>query len=128
MPQTVIDADLTVLGALRCDSHVRVEGTLEGDLNAESLTLCSGAHVEGTIRAETVYVYGSLKGSIFANTVVVASGARIIGTIFHNRLTIAPGAFLEGRRPWRLRIDRKLHSSAPARGLTKGKNHARTDQ
>ncbi len=127
-PQTVIDADLTVSGELLCDSHVRVEGRLEGDINAESLTLCSGAHVEGAIYADTVYIYGSLTGSVSANTVVVASGARIIGTIFHNSLTIEPGAYLEGRRPWRLHIDRKLHSSAPARKLTKGEDHAQTDQ
>ncbi len=127
-PQTVIDADLTVSGELLCDSHVRVEGILEGDINAESLTLCSGAHVEGTIRAETVYIYGSVQGTVSANTVVVASGARIIGTIFHNSLTIEPGAYLDGRRPWRLHIDRKPHSGARARGLTKGENHARTDQ
>ncbi len=126
--QTVIDADLTVYGELLCDSHVRVEGILEGDINAESLTLCSGAHVEGTIRAETVYIYGSVQGTVSANTVVVASGARIIGTIFHNSLTIEPGAYLDGRRPWRLHIDRKPHSGARARGLTKGENHARTDQ
>lgn len=127
-PQTVIDADLTISGELLCDSHVRVEGTLEGDINAESLTLCSGAHVEGAIYAEIVYIYGSLRGSVSANTVVVASGARIVGTIFHNSLTIEPGAHLEGRRPWRLHIDRKLHPSAPARKLTKGESHAQTDE
>jgi cytoskeletal protein CcmA (bactofilin family) len=34
--------------------------------------------------------------------VSVARTARVIGHITHRELSIEPGAFLEGRRPWRL--------------------------
>jgi hypothetical protein len=33
--------------------------------------------------------------------------AQVVGNIFHNELTIEPGAYHEGRRPWRPNIERK---------------------
>ncbi|RMD64769.1 MAG: polymer-forming cytoskeletal protein [Alphaproteobacteria bacterium] len=56
-------------------------------------------------------VRGTLIGQVRANTVTVGKDARIIGNIFHHTLTIEPGAYIDGRRPWRPRIDRKRESA-----------------
>ena len=35
------------------------------------------------------------------------NSAQVVGNIFHNELTVEPGAYHEGRRPWRPNIERK---------------------
>ena len=42
-------------------------------------------------------------GAVTATDIGVEASARILGNITHNSLVIAPGALLEGRRPWRPR-------------------------
>ncbi|MFQ6018460.1 MAG: polymer-forming cytoskeletal protein [Kiloniellaceae bacterium] len=108
---TIIHADLTVLGDLLSDGHILLNGTVEGNINSRTVTVGESGHVEGAILAESVYICGSVRGPVRANTVTVGKTARIVGSIFHNVLTIEPGAFLEGRRPWRPHIDRKLQST-----------------
>lgn len=104
--RSVIHADLTVVGDLVTDGHIDVEGRIEGTINGRSVTVREGGYVEGTILAEFAEILGTLIGPVRANTVAVGRNARVIGNIFHNTLTIEPGAFLEGRRPWRPHIDR----------------------
>ena len=108
---TLIDADLTVMGHLLTDGHVEVEGRVEGTINCHSVTVHEGGYVEGTILADTARLLGSVVGPVRANTVTVGKCARVIGNIFHRTLTIEPGAYLEGRRPWRPHIDRHLESA-----------------
>ena len=109
--RTVINPDLTVVGHLLTDGHIQVEGRVEGTINSHSVTVREGGYVEGTILADTAYVYGTVVGPVRANTVLVGSRATVIGNIFHHTLTIEPGAYLEGRRPWRPHIDRTLESA-----------------
>lgn len=108
---TVIHSDLTVAGELVTDGHIEVEGVVEGTINSRTVMVREGGHVEGTILAEAVYIRGSVHGPVRANTVRVGSTARVVGNIFHHSLTVEPGAYIDGRRPWRPRIDRERESA-----------------
>lgn len=103
---TVIARNLTVIGDLVTDGHMEVAGVVRGTINARSVTVRPGGEIEGSIIAETATIRGSVLGPIQANSVTVGNSAHIVGSIFHNSLKIEPGAFLEGRRPWRPHIDR----------------------
>lgn len=108
VPCTVISADLAVVGDLMTDGHVEVEGRIEGTINGRTVTVREGGYVEGTILAEVAEIRGTMVGPVRASTVTVGKDARMIGNVFHTTLTIEPGAFMDGRRPWRPHIDRKL--------------------
>ena len=103
---TIVHNDLTIVGELRTDGHVEVNGRIEGTCNSRSVLVREDGWIEGTLLADVAEIRGTVVGSVRATTVIIGTNARVHGSIFHNNLTIEPGAELEGRRPWRPRIDR----------------------
>ncbi len=104
---TVIQGDLTIIGDLLTDGHIEVEGRVIGNVNGRTVTVGHGGQVEGSILAESAAILGAVAGPVQANSVTIGKSAKVVGNIFHNELTIEPGAYHEGRRPWRPQIDRK---------------------
>jgi cytoskeletal protein CcmA (bactofilin family) len=100
---SIIGAATTVYGDVDCESALQVFGVVEGDVRSRVLVIEFGAHIEGRVFAERLLVYGSIHGPVAATDIGIEASARILGNITHNSLMIAPGAFLEGRRPWRPR-------------------------
>jgi cytoskeletal protein CcmA (bactofilin family) len=118
---TVIEDDLTIIGDLMTDGHIEVNGRVIGTVNGKTVTVGENGQVEGTILAEAITVLGAVVGPLQANSVRIGNSARVIGNVFHNELTIEPGAYHDGRRPWRPQIDRK-----PIQGPIKGERSKRT--
>ena len=106
-PCTVIQSDLTIIGDLQTDGHIQVDGRVIGNVNGSSVTVGETGKVEGSIMADTVTILGGAMGPVQANKVRIGNSAQVVGNIFHNELTIEPGAYHEGRRPWRPNIERK---------------------
>ena len=100
---SIIGAATTVYGDVECVGALQVFGIVEGDVRSRVLVVEFGAHIEGRVFAERLLVYGSIHGPVAATDIGIEASARILGNITHNSLMIAPGAFLEGRRPWRPR-------------------------
>ncbi len=106
-PRTVIQADLTIIGDLQTDGHIEIDGRVIGNVNGSSVTVGENGQVEGSILADTVTILGITVGPVQANKVRIGNSAQVVGNIFHNELTVEPGAYHEGRRPWRPNIERK---------------------
>ncbi len=103
---SVVHAGLVITGDLRTDGHIEVNGRIEGTTNSRSILVREDGWIEGTVLADIAEIRGTVVGAVRATTVIIGSNARVHGSIFHNSLTIEPGAQLEGRRPWRPQIDR----------------------
>jgi cytoskeletal protein CcmA (bactofilin family) len=88
-------------GKIKIDQIARVHGTLIGEVHAQpgsTLILSETALVEGTIRADTLFIDGFVRGDILATTKVVISGTgRVVGDIRTPSLTVDFGAYFEGR-------------------------------
>lgn len=93
---STISADLKVVGNLHCAGDIHIKGTVEGDIRSRSVEVGEGAHVQGSIVADTVRISGSIKGQIEAPNVTVAKTAKMIGDIVHETLSIEAGAHVEG--------------------------------
>ncbi len=104
---TVIQDDLTIIGDLQTDGHIEVDGRVIGNVNGRTVTVGENGQVEGSILAETIIILGAVAGPVQANSVRIGKSARVVGNIFHTELTVEPGAFHDGRRPWRPQIERK---------------------
>ena len=100
---TIIGAQLTIKGDIECHGALQIFGLVEGNVRGDMVILEYGCHVEGEIFAQRLVVAGSVKGPVTATDIKLEGTAKVIGNITHNMLTIEPGAFLEGRRPWRPR-------------------------
>ena len=99
---SVIGDAATIVGDLTSEGEIEVQGTVEGNIRSRRVKVGEGGQVHGEIVAEAVDIRGLVEGPVVAAIVAVARTARVIGHITHRELSIEPGAYLEGRRPWRL--------------------------
>ena len=95
-PPSLISADLQIVGNLRSQGEVQIDGTVDGDVAANALTIGERATINGEIVADDVVVKGRVNGRIRARKVQLAKSAHVVGDIWHELLSIDSGAFVEG--------------------------------
>jgi len=95
-PPTIISADLTVTGNLTSDGDVLIDGTVDGDVISTQLSVSQNGRVVGSVRAEHALIRGRVDGQIRVQEVTLTGTAQVTGDIYHDRLTIEPGAQIDG--------------------------------
>jgi cytoskeletal protein CcmA (bactofilin family) len=94
---SIISADMTIVGDLRSNGDVHVDGNVQGDIAVRHLTVGEAASVRGEVSADSVRVCGSVNGRIRAREVVLTATARMHGDVHHETLSIEAGAQLDGQ-------------------------------
>lgn len=94
---SILAADLVITGEIVTDGDVQVEGRLDGNISATSLTIGEQGSVNGTVKAETLLIRGKVTGKINAGTVELAETANVTADIVQDHLSIANGAFFDGK-------------------------------
>src|SRR5580704_15264503 len=92
---------LTVRGRLDGDGELHIHGKVHGRISADSIVLGATCNVIGDIVARQIRVCGRFTGRIFALDVMLDSSAHIEGKVFHHKVSVARGAHIDGRMPWR---------------------------
>ena len=100
-PASFLGRGVTIQGALEIDGELVISGLVNGRISALKLVIAADGFVEGDIVAREVVIAGHLYGRVFAPDVVVEASAVVEGRIFHTTLTVAQGARVTGRMPWR---------------------------
>lgn len=97
--ESLIAAGLTIEGKIEGTGHVRIAGNFKGDVHVQgNLTIESGAHVTGGVRANTVIVGGELEGNIDAAARVELLQTGVLnGDLKAGSLTVAAGSRMRGR-------------------------------
>jgi len=95
----VIGRSIRIVGDLRGDEDLRIEGDIEGSIHLPSHRLTIGA--EGRIRADAyakaVIIDGEIHGDIYASEcVTIRSKARVLGNILAARVSLEEGARFKG--------------------------------
>jgi cytoskeletal protein CcmA (bactofilin family) len=95
--QSLVDEQATVRGRFITSTNLRVDGTVEGDIEAgddprgiqSSVVIGATGRVFGDIRAYRVFVAGRVDGHIYASEkVVLEKGAQIKGDITYGALEV----------------------------------------
>jgi cytoskeletal protein CcmA (bactofilin family) len=87
-----------VTGKLNLDETVQVDGSVQGDIFAETLILGEAAVVTGQISGHTVVIKGQVTGDINARTrVEICNSGKLHGNIVAPNLVIHEGGIFEGR-------------------------------
>jgi len=99
MKESVIASDITIEGKIIGSGHVRIAGRFKGDVQVDgNVTLDSGAHLEGQVKASVVVVGGELQGNIDnAKRVELLEGGVISGDVRAGSLTVAAGSRMRGQ-------------------------------
>jgi len=93
---TIISADLTVTGNLTSEGEVQIDGVIDGDVKSARLSIGQQGKIVGSVRAERALVRGRVDGQIRAQEVTLTRTAQVKGDIYHDTLSIEPGAQLDG--------------------------------
>ncbi len=94
---SIISPDLEIVGDLKSDGEIQIDGTVKGDIKGHMLTVGEQGKVNGSTVAETVRIFGTVNGRVQAKTVRLDKSARVTADITHESLTIEAGAYFEGK-------------------------------
>ena len=93
---SIISENLHVVGNLKTEGEVQVDGIIEGNVAGRTLAVGEKAQITGEIMADEVMVRGVVHGRIRARQVELAKTAKVIGDILHEVPSIESGAYIEG--------------------------------
>ncbi|HOW53325.1 MAG TPA: polymer-forming cytoskeletal protein [Syntrophorhabdaceae bacterium] len=95
--ETLIGQDSLIRGELVSKGVVRLDGSVEGSVEADHLILGRSGTVKGEMSAREVIIDGTVEGSINAEEMVEIKPDGVVeGDIRTFKLVIAEGAFFSG--------------------------------
>lgn len=96
---SVIGPGMEIVGDIKCDGTVRVEGRVEGSIRAtKSVVVGKGGKVAGDIETQDVVVAGSVVGTVTGSSrVELQDTCRVEGDIRSRRVKLDEGGQVEGR-------------------------------
>ncbi len=94
---SIISPDLEIVGDLKSDGEIQIDGAVKGDIKGHMLTVGEQGKIDGSTVADTVRIFGTVNGRVQAKTVRLEKSARVTADITHEILTIEAGAHFEGQ-------------------------------
>ncbi len=89
---TQVDGEISVKGTLRLD------GRVNGNVNADWLVLGEGGFIKGEVKANGIIVGGQIEGNLIAKEVVdIKHKGSITGDISTTKLAVSEGGIIDGR-------------------------------
>ncbi len=96
--ETLIGRNAVLEGTIKTGKVVRIDGKIKGDIDALGVLIGTEAEVVGDINTKAIVVYGLVEGNINASeTIEIMPKAKVVGDIKTNILTIAEGAYFDGK-------------------------------
>lgn len=96
VPPTIISADIRITGNVTSEGEVQVDGTVDGDVRGAKVSVGASGHIAGAVTADRILVRGKVNGQIRAQVVTLTRTSQVKGDVFHDTLSMEPGAKLEG--------------------------------
>lgn len=96
--ESVIGANSRFKGEIDTKGTLRVDGMVEGNVNADWLVVGEKGFIKGDISARGIVVGGKIEGNIRAKEIVeIRNKGQISGEVFSAKLSVAEGAIFDGR-------------------------------
>jgi len=97
---SLIGARMSIRGDIHCKGTLRVQGTLDGNVNCESdaaLVVDVTGTVTGTVHAAHLRVWGRVVGPVTSSqSIEIHPGAAVVGDVSFKKLAIHSGGVLDG--------------------------------
>ena len=96
--ETIVGNDTRIAGKVSVKGPIRIDGTVEGDVQADWVVVGVTGKILGNTRTRGMVVGGSVEGNIeAAETVELREKATMVGEIHAPKLAISEGAVFDGR-------------------------------
>ena len=93
---SIVSADFRVVGNITSEGDIQLDGSVDGNVKARSLTIGQAGVVRGEVKADKVQIQGSVTGPIRARVVEITKSAKVAGDVFYESLTVETGAVIDG--------------------------------
>jgi len=111
--ETIVGNDTHIAGKVSVKGTIRIDGIVEGDVQADWVVVGVSGKILGNTRARGMVVGGSVEGNIEATeTVELKEKATMVGEIHAPKLAISEGAVFDGRA--------RMTSDAEPSGIQEG--------
>ena len=96
--ETFLGMNSSFKGELNVRGTLRIDGTAEGQLDADYVILSEPAEVKGEIKGKKILIGGKMTGNVYAKELVeIRSKGKVLGDIFTQKLAIIEGAEFNGK-------------------------------
>lgn len=92
---TIIGAGCNLTGNITTDHTVQIHGLVVGDIVADIVVIGRGGRVEGTVRADSIFLHGTLDGRAVVNVANIFNAAVMSGTLEYKTLNITGNTGLD---------------------------------
>lgn len=94
---SILGRDIVITGDIKTEGDVQIDGRLDGNVTAGTVTIGEQGAVNGKIVAQNVHVRGKVTGKVESNIVELAETANVQADLVQDQLMIANGAFFDGK-------------------------------
>lgn len=96
--ESLIGARADFQGEFTVQGAVRVDGRVDGRVNADCVILSETGVIKGEITAQKIVVGGKIEGILRAQEIVEIKGTgKVIGDIFTNKISVTEGGEFNGK-------------------------------
>jgi cytoskeletal protein CcmA (bactofilin family) len=96
--ETLIGGNSSFKGNIDSKGTVRIDGSIEGNINADWVVIGEKAGVRGDISSRGIIVGGRIDGNLHAKEIVeIRNKGKVYGEIHTGKLTVLEGAVFEGK-------------------------------
>ncbi len=97
--RNVLNSDVEVVGALKFQDDLLIDGVVEGEISSEgTLTIGQNARIQAEIKTKAVVIHGKVVGNItVSDRVELKATAELVGDIQAASLSVESGAIFIGR-------------------------------
>ena len=111
--ETIVGNDTRIAGIVNVKGTIRVDGIVEGDVQADWVVVGEAGKIRGNTRTRGMVVGGSVEGNIEATEAVeLREKSTMVGEIHAPKLGISEGAVFDGRA--------RMTDDAVSAGITEG--------
>lgn len=94
---TIVSSNITIEGNFRSTGNIRLDCTILGEVDSESLFIGENCNIKGTVRCENIIIAGKIDGNVFCNGKMHIKETGIIdGDIVVNILSMDEGSMFTG--------------------------------
>ena len=83
---TIIAENSSLKGDVVSAGTLHVDGNIDGDVNCDELIVGLKGTINGSVNAQSIYLYGSLNGEVCTDSFFIAQTAHLVGDIKHNSI------------------------------------------
>jgi cytoskeletal protein CcmA (bactofilin family) len=96
--ESFIGANSRFKGDIDIKGTLRIDGGMEGNVNADWVILGEKSSLRGNVTARGIIVGGDVEGNLKAKEIVeIKTKGRVHGDIFTGKLTVVEGGIFDGR-------------------------------